>query len=371
MNSTRPSDQFSTKPPRSFLGSCLLGVLAFTLLFGTLEAVFRLNLFPSFLPLRSIGSYHAQFEQKLFKLEDYVKKHGGVDVIILGNSMVNTGIDAARLGYHYQNLTGQKLRIFNFGVEGLTINPISDLAEILVKKFHPGTLIVFTEMRDYVAGNGVDVENTFLDNSWINYEMGQFSLSGVAAEHSLALQHLLSLRNWSRSDFFDSYQSSLVRFNAIAESGYERDMKTVSSEIITRVPDPKDAQDADLFAQFKNFELAPERITALERILSLQTKGTQILVSEIPTYPTYYAYFGSENVRKQYLAELAEIISTSGSTFLPSINESLIPLEGRSDNHHLNLYGAPIYSYLLAGQLVDLCDEQKICLAAAQGVDQP
>jgi hypothetical protein len=205
-----PSDPTSTKIPvrRSFIHTCITGVAVFCLLFAALEVLFRLDVIPSSVSLRSIGSYHAQFEGKLFKLEDFIKKNGGVDVIILGNSMVNTGIDAARIAYQYQNRTGQKPRVFNFGVEGLTISPISDLAEILVEKYHPGTLLVFTEMRDYVAGNGTEVETTFLDNAWMHYEMGKPSLAGFILAHSQVLQHLLSVRNWSRSDFYDSYLST-------------------------------------------------------------------------------------------------------------------------------------------------------------------
>jgi hypothetical protein len=109
----------------------------------------------------------------------------------------------------------------------------------------------------------------------------------------------------------------------------------------------------------------------LNRILALRSRGVQVWISEIPTYPTYSAYFGDAQIRDKYLQDIAAIVDKGGGIFLPAVDESLIPLEGRSDNHHLNLYGAPIYSYALAQQLADLCNNQNLCLSAVQEGDQP
>ena len=84
-------------------------------------------------------------------MQDYVKQHGDVDIIILGSSLVNTGIDPDVVAQTYFEQTGVHPRIFNFGVEGLTIAPNSINARILTNKYHPALLIYVTGMRDYVA----------------------------------------------------------------------------------------------------------------------------------------------------------------------------------------------------------------------------
>jgi len=348
---------------RSFIHACLIGLLVFGLLFSVLEAAFRLNWLLKLLPMRSVGDYHTQFEQKLFKLDDYVQVNGGVDVILLGNSMINTGIDPAILAERYQELTGQSLRVFNFGIEGLTIAPLSDVAQILTDRYHPGTILLFTEMRDYVKSNGVEVETNFLDNVWIQSQLGKPSLGGTFIEHSLALKHLLSLRNWTRSDFVATYKINLERMANTTAQGYEADLNIGKN--ITRVPDPENKNDQAAFELLQNFVMDPDRIADLNSILSLQNSGTQILVTEVPVYPTYYAFFGEAGVREQYLTDIAHIVKEGKSVFLPAVDETIIPLYGRADNHHLNYLGAPIYSRYLAEELAAYCLRHNTCLSAA------
>ncbi len=346
----------------SFLVSCLIGLLIFLVLFGLLEAGYRTNILKGFLPVRSVGSYHSQFEQKLFKLDDYVRTYGGVDVIVLGNSMVNTGIIPGNIANAYNDLTGSKPRIFNFGVEGLTISPISDIAKILVQRYHPGTIILFTEMRDYIANNGDQVEENFLANAWIQLQLGNWSLKGAAVDQSLALQHLISLRNWSRYDFLDSYNTAYNRSDAMTQTGYEEEARRPSILKIIREPDPNNPNDAADYALFKNYKMDIARISDLQKVLFLHTQGTEVLVGEMPIYPTYYEYLESDAVRTRYLTDISKFVESFAGTFIPNMNPMLIPLNGRADDHHLNYIGAPVYSDYLGKQLGNLCLQDSVCL---------
>jgi hypothetical protein len=353
------------KRPSRFLASLIWGVLVFIVLCFGFEIACQAGALDRVFPLRSVGSYHAQFEIKWFKLEDYVRQNGGVDVILLGNSMVNTGIDPDILAARYKELTGKDLRIFNFGVEGLTIAPLEKVAQILQDKYHPGSIILYTEMRDYIASNGVDVENQFLSNAWMQYHLGSPSLTGQLISSSSALQHLLPLRNWSRADFLDSFIVDLQRVNGMTASGYEADHKT--GKDVDKVPDPNDPAEQPEFALFKDYTMAPERITDLKNIIALQDQGTQVLVAEFPAYVTYYRYTSADVVAK-YNQAIASLVKADGSVYLPAVPYDEITLADRSDNHHLNYKGAPLYSSLLGEQLAELCNQQGVCLSAAKAV---
>ena len=355
----------SAKRPGSFLFSILTGVIAFIAIVVFAEAAFHNSAVEKRIPLRSLGSFHAQFEIKWFKLEDYVRQNGGVDVILLGNSMVNTGIDPAVMAEEYQARTGKRLRIFNFGVEGLTIAPLSDLARILADRYHPGTILLFTEMRDYVAANGLAVENQFRADAWMRGQLGNASLKGMLIDRSLLLQHLLPLRNWSRADFIDHFFMDLRRFDETSASGYEADRNI--GENIEQAPNPNDPNEKLNFELFSNFHMDASRIQDLEKILALKDQGVTALVTEIPVYPTYYVYFGGESVHQEYLKELSQILGGASDQFLPAIPDILIPISGRADNHHLNYEGAPLYSTLRAQSLADLCKQQSICLNPSGG----
>jgi hypothetical protein len=364
----KPSPPLTTqeKHPgrKSFFSACFSGMLVFVLLGAMFEGVCRLGWMDKAMPLRSVGNYHTQFETKWFKIEEYVKANGGVDVILLGNSMVNTGVDPAVVAARYKELTGQDARIFNFGVEGLTVAPLSDLAQILMEKYHPRVIILFTEMRDYIAGNGDDVASQFLANAFVQQQLGNPSLEGYLESNSAALQHILPFRYASRADFLDTYILDARRFSETTPDGYEAD-RHIGKDIDT-FPDPANPNDAKGFALFKNFKMDPGRIADLQSILAYSASGTTVIVTELPTYRTYYAYLENESDKQVYLDELQQTVAAGGGYYLPTVSSDLIPLEDRVDNHHLNFKGAPIYSNALAEQLAGLCSEQNICLSGGQ-----
>jgi hypothetical protein len=343
----------------SFFSVVLLPVLIIILIFVGLEIFARSRVAARVLPLHSYGNYHAQFEIKWQKLEEFVQQNGGVDVILLGSSMVNTGVDPVIFSSQL-TLSDPPLRVFNFGVEGLTVAPMADLAELLVDTYHPLAIIYFTEMRDYLAGNGDETARTFLENEWLRYRMGQKSPTGWAVDHSAALQMLLPLRQWARADFLDTYIQNLRRLDNTRVDGYEPEIQ--KTDFTGELPDPNNPQDREFFALYGNFSIDDQRLESLMSMLMLLNKGTYVLVTEFPAYPGFYQYFGGEQVHTDYLVAIEEFIKKNGGTFTPPIDPNLIPLNGRSDDHHLNSRGAEQYSSLLGKQFNLICHNEGFCL---------
>jgi hypothetical protein len=343
----------------SFLKSLVLPLLILVLLFSALEVFARSKAAEKVFPLRSYGNYHAQFEIKWHKLEQYVKQNGGVDVILLGSSMVNTGIDPAVFAEQLSS-SGSRIRVFNFGVEGLTVVPMEQLAGLLVDTYHPSTILYFTELRDYLAGNGDEVAQSFLANEWLQYRMGEKTVIGWAVDRSAALQLLLPLRNWARADFPDAFLLNLRRLQNTHADGYEPE--TQISDFKGEVPNPSDPTSKKLFELYRDYAIDPARLESLGAMLALEKSGIKIWITEFPAYPAFYHYFGGEHVHQLYLAAIQEFIASRGGVFLPPINPVLIPLNGRSDDHHLNQVGAELYSSLLGQQFNLLCQQQSICL---------
>jgi hypothetical protein len=359
-----PSPKTTTQDKKvrshSFFGACLSGLVAFVILGSLFESVCRLGLADAVLPMQSVGNYHTQFEIKWFKLEEYVKQNGGVDVILLGNSMVNTGVDPKVVAARYKELTGQDARIFNFGVEGLTVAPLADLAQILMEKYHPRVIILYTEMRDYIAGNGDTVASDFLASPWVQQQLGNPSIEGFLENNSVALQHLLPFRYASRPDFLDTYLLDVRRLDETTKFGYEAARGT--GKDVTKEPDPSDPAEAATYKLFVDYSMDPARIDSLKSVLAFTDQKTTVIVSEMPIYPTYYSYLEKESDREDYLAALEEIVAENGGHFLTPVDFHEIRDSGFNDNHHLNYIGAPIYSNLLGEQLAGLCTDQQVCL---------
>lgn len=359
----------NTKAARrgSLLWSLVIGLVAFLVLLGLAEYAYRRQPLTEQVNLRSLGVYHSQFEIKWFKLQDYARRHNGVDVILVGNSMVNTGINPQVLARRYEEQTGDSLRIFNFGIEGLTVAPNADLVKVLVEEFHPGSIVFVTEMRDYTAANGLEVESQFLSDEWLSAHIsGSSSPRSWLKDNSAILQKLLTLRNWSRADFLDNLLMSIRRYGDTSGSGYEADRNT--GENIDQPPNPADPKEQENFELFSNYSMDPGRIADLQRILANGSEKRTVFVTEMPIYPTYFVYFGGEPVHAQYLSDLQEIVANDQAVFLQPLSWELIPMEGRVDHHHLNYIGAPLYSELLADQLADSCVQNQVCLLHAEGL---
>lgn len=365
---TQPQTLQKKPGTHSLIISVIIGVIVFFALLLILEGTSRTAWLDRIFPLRSLGIYHSQFEIKWFKLQDYARQNDGVDVILLGNSMVNTGIDPDVLASEYEKQTGVRLRIFNFGVEGLTVAPNSIVAKILVEKYHPASLLFVTEMRDYVAANGLEVETQLLTDEWFTAQSSSpATLRSWLKLNSSAAEHLLPFRNWSRADFPDTFLSYLRRYGDTTAAGYEPD-RNVGKDI-DKHPDPNDPAEAANFAMFKDFSISLQRLQDLKTILELGSSEQPVIVTEMPLYPTYFDYFGGEEDHQRYLSSLEAFVNKNGGDFLPPLDWTLIPLAYRVDHHHLNLEGAPLYSTLLAQQLARNCETTAICLQPVDNVD--
>ena len=356
------------RKPRSLLTSLLLGTCIFLGLVFLFEGLYRWTRLDQVVGWRSLGIYHSQFEIKWFELKDFVQANGGVDVLLLGNSMVNTGIDPEVLASEYETLTGEPLRVFNFGIEGLTVAPNSVIARILQAKYHPGTIIFVTEMRDYAAANGLAVERQLLSDEWITARRGgKETTRAWLKENSSALQHLLPFRNWSRADFLDVFLMQARRFADTTDSGYEPDSNV--GENIDIPPDPADPEEKEDFDLFADLSIDPGRLINLKSILDLKNDGALVIITEMPVHPNYFTYFGGEQAHDRYLDDLVPYIIDNQGVYLPPPPWQRIPLFSRVDHHHLNVIGAIIYSRILAGQLADLCMGDNICLRAAMELE--
>ena len=349
-------------PKKSFWSLLILTVTFFCVLSASLELLARTPWLEQVSPYRSVGNFDYQFELKWFRLQDYVKSHGGVDIIILGSSLVNTGLDPDIVAQTYFQQTGVHPRIFNFGVEGMTISPNSVIARLLVARYHPALLIYVTEMRDYIAGIGLEYETPFLNDPWLRYQTGHFNLAGWLRDHSAALQHYLPFRDWGRSDYPATIALYLKRYQETSASGYEPDMGIgVNIDI---PPNPDDPAEAQNFKDYGNFQIAAARLGDLKSILDFsKSQGTAVWVVEMPVHPTFYVYVGGETVHQQFQQTISAFVTGNAGSFLPAETcLGTIPLNGRSNRWHLNYIGAPYFSNCLGSQLALFANQQHINL---------
>jgi hypothetical protein len=332
-------------------------VAIFLLIIILMELVARISWVQKDFPYRSLGNFNYQFEIKWFGLEKFVEQNGGVDVIVLGSSLANTGIDPNVMAQVFLSITGRQIRIFNFGVEGLTISPLSAIAKILVNKYHPALLIYVTSMPDYIADNGLEYEQIFLSDPWIQYQQGNLNIHGWLVENSQGLEYYLPYRDWMQTSFPQYFYKYVTRSQNTSASGYEPEFATEVN--IESPPDPNATEEFQYFEIYGNYQIAPSRLKNLDSLLSLgQDKETNVLIIEMPFYPTFYVYVGGEDVHKQFQLTISAEALKAGSSFIPAETCKDIPLAGRANRWHLNYIGAPVFSSCLGQQLAVLANEQ-------------
>lgn len=350
----RPSNR-----PR-FSTVLLLGLLFAVVLILGLEGIARLPQVQNKIPIKSFGFSNSLFEIKWVKLEQYVKMNGVPDIIIVGNSMVNTGIDPLVIEQQVKENTGKSLTVFNFGVEGLNLTAVQNLAKLIVKTYHPAFLIVGTDIRDYSSRLDQEPSIQFNNTAWLKNKLGAAAPVGWIIDHSRLIQYFLLVQNWNREDIASQLVAVLKRYKDTNIAGYELDRHVPDANY--QNPDPQSSVDQPLFKIFKGYELETGRIRFLNSIIQYgKNNGTRVIFLEMPLQKTMYQFFDHpDQVREDFIGKIQPVIAQSGSKLIESPIYSSIPDADWGNRTHLNLYGAPVFSRYLADDLIKLPEIQGV-----------
>jgi len=353
-----PKKQKPVPRPAGILSVLWKGLLVFLVLLIGLECIARLPAVRSRIPLRSFGFSDYLFEIKWQKLKSYTDENGAPDVIILGNSMVNTGIDPLVINSRLNELSGKSLTIFNFGVEGLNLASVPQVAKIILENYHPKVLIIGTDIRDYSLRMDQEPTLEFLKTDWLRYKAGSFTLNGWLIDHSVLLQDFLLARNWYQPDFHDQFMTVYKRFKDVNAAGYELDRHLPDTAY--QAPDPANPSDKTLFDQFRNYTYDAGRLAILVQLVELGRQyDTSVIFLEMPLQKTMYQFFDQpDQTRVEFLGLIQPIIQKAGGNLIETPIYTDIPDADWGNRTHLNLNGAPIFSKYLAEQLVKVPEIQ-------------
>ncbi len=340
----------NSSPKRPLLGLAYAFLILLVLAAG-LEGAARSSWAAAHLPrYRSFGNDHAQFEIKWFGLRRYAARNGGVDILILGNSMANTGVDPAVIASLYAERTGRTVRVYNFGIEGLTLHGNLALAGLLLEEYRPEALVFIADARDLDDANAPNSEARFFSDSWIRYRLGEWNPDGWLVDHSQALQMYLPYRNWVRADFPDTFYNYLYRAVTITETGYEPD----TNETVLDEAALNQIRNSPACTQYyPQIAIGARRLEELRALLALANQhGARLIVAEMPVNPIVYECMTGPVDRAAFQRAMTETLTAGGGVFLPA--DPGLPVEAHTDMHHLNREGAAAFSRQLGLALMRL-----------------
>lgn len=301
----------------------------------------------------SIGSSHRMFEIKISLLDDLLLNQGSIDCVFLGSSSVARAIDPRTIHQAYQQTTGRSIHCFNFGLQGLNPVAAGHISELIVKRYRPAVLIYGVDIIGFAEERGINAEESLLDVPWVQYQLGEPSFAGWAAEHSLGLRYYLLIRNWMMKDFFTDIFPTVDWGRQIDEYGYRQ--KTGVGIDVTQ---PADINARPIFKQMTEYEVSARQLDGLREVLHMR-KETQLLLFETPLYPTIFQFLASgEESYLDYMSEIRNMCESSGVPFWKVWEQVELPPEGWLNRNHLNDEGAKRFSRWLG---------EKLAMAVSEG----
>jgi hypothetical protein len=326
-----------------------LTFLLLLILIGAGETLTRTHFFKTHFISSSRGSPHFQFEQQLGRLEALAEIDGSIDCIFLGNSMVWEGFDPLTFSHAYQEIAGDELRCFNFGVDGLPVTAASELAGYFMKVYQPRLLIYGIDARDFAVSRGERDATAILDTPWMQYQLGKFSLVGWLYENSYFYRYaetLGYLMHMDKTYLFIKEPGRLTR----DDLGFHGDDRVGSYVTTSPAMHTDMAPVRYYYKMLSDFQMLPENISSFEEILNNDSDKSLVIVVVMPVPETYFDFFSSNSMGYQiFLDYLSESTERYGDIlWLPP---NTIPLDGWVDYTHLNTRGAAAFSRWLGQQL--------------------
>ena len=323
------------------------------------EFIFRLDTAQDRLTGPRIGSRHRQFEIQVARLEKLIQDGEPIDCIFLGNSMVWLGVNPLVVNQTFQAETGQEIYCFNFGVSALPTSSAGEIAAMLVKRYHPKLLIYGTFARDYTIPSNAEDAYVVSDTPWLKYQNGEFNLKGWLYTYSSAFQYTGHLRDFLLMTYLEDV---FVPSDIPPYQTYGLDPKYDIRVDVSTPPDFDARENRDPVKWLGQFEIQPENLDGLHKIVRQSVNNTQVIVIEMPFYETAYAFF--PNGKQDYETYIQQVDSDTATAAVPfwRLNEQpSLPPHLWWDYFHLNLDGADEFSKWLGRRLAQahLQDELK------------
>lgn len=313
----------------------------FFLFWAGVEVVVRQESVRLALPPGSLGidTKGGEIDSKMALLDSY-NRQGVVNCVILGDSMVDYGINPKVLQSEILKDTGQDYRCFNFGLRWNTNQTSATLAEVLSRRYKLSLILVGTDPMAFFSTNPMLRDIDMLP--WIRYQLGDYSMEGFLVEHLMFYRYLLILPK----NHLSIFNSPMKQYEERFQDGFE------SYDSIMAIP--KKSREP-----YEEYVMDQKDLEGLQKIASLTQGKTRVIAFHIPFHPNDYPLFvvgGEKKYEEAFLNPVKEVINQAGLDYIESYPDipSRIPKNGWLDHIHMNRDGANFFSQWLGGQVGEM-----------------
>jgi hypothetical protein len=335
----------------------VLFLLVTGLLLIAVEILARSDLVQRHVPLQAYGTNHIQFETEVRNLKAYTASGVMPNCFILGNSQSLRAIEPETLAMAYHAGDRGDLRCYNFSVVGTNNATTLLLARILIDQFHPDLLIVGTNFLDYTESREDLRDARFLDNDWIGYQLGRFSLTGWLLEYSYAYR-LLTLVSYAAPGGlnFAEIDKEMRKWDGQLSALGHGDSDRI--EPVNEIPKPGFVD--NFLEQFGNFSVSGSNLSSLEAVIALaRESGAQVLIVEMPYHGSLLELPGEDGEIHPAMrdldafiqvvnADIEAIADRQGVPYWEAGRVAIFSDDSWHDRYHLNRSGSQIFTRWLA-----------------------
>ncbi|MBN1566057.1 MAG: hypothetical protein JXA10_19615, partial [Anaerolineae bacterium] len=335
---------------RPFGRTILLALVILIVLAVGLETAARQSAIQARLPAPGVGSSHTVFEVKLHLYEAWLDQRAqpaqtgetGADTpdcLFLGSSVVHHGLNPVRLERAYQAQTGTALDCFNFGLNGGRETAGLILADVFTQDTPPDLIVfgVLPRMLNRQDPSPID------GLPWIDYRLGDFSITGWLADHSLAYGYGVMVGNQLFGEQFTWNQRRTAERDLARGDGHMPLRTAISRELAVARRDSIPGLD---------YALQPAGLATFDRLLEFRER-TQIVVVIFPEHPiTKAGYPERATDYADMLAQLRAHADAAGVPFWTADDlDFLLDDANWADFSHLNPAGTQLFSQWLGEQI--------------------
>ena len=328
--------------------SVLITVCCILFIFILIEAGLRLLVKNNVIPKPGIGSIHPELNVKLLKLDQFVKQNGGVDCIFLGSSMIDDSVNPSIFTKEYRKLSGRNVHCFNLSIASLTAETAYPIVKMLNVRYNPLLIVYGISPRDLTSDFDVRIR-PLIHEPWINYQNGEFSISGWLKENSYTYRYYVTVLSYLNPDNRASLQ---IYQTSVNEDGFNLvDRNTIGIGGQNYI---------------KKWKTNLDDMHGLKKML-LMGKGDsfRIILAEAPVHDLFlpiYVEGSKEKYFSLFQKPIEELTKQYNTIFIKSVSgaPSFIPNKFWGDVKHLNYKGADVFSRWLANQIWQQIDSGTI-----------
>ncbi len=297
-------------------------------------------------PPPSFGTNHWLFEKKWRGLREEVQQTGSMDCFLVGSSIVEGGINPRIIG----RAIGQDVNCYDMSVYGATASEVGIISELIVEYYEPSLIIYGLGARDLNEAFGQSAHASMIDVPWMQYRLGNPSLTGWLGHHSEAYGQIMGLVSWYKLLSMGWQHSHPELIDSVAE--VERPFLDFEFE-------PE-------LVHLSTLETSEADIAGLDQLMALRDRGVTVILVEMPVHEDAWEtiFKGYDNYAEGFLQVMDTYAEANDVVFIHSTD---FP-QGYDwvDWEHMGEPGRTLFSEWLGQQIADGIAEGEITIQTHQ-----